>query len=258
MLSLFGWAALAASPISLAVPGFQLVDLDEKHAAFLVESFAQQLSRQGFTITTQAQLGTLLGLEREKALLGCGSDGSCMLELANALGVDGLVVGTLAKIDGRYQMTVRIISASNAHLLAQWSDAFPTEDALLDAFTSIAPKLARDVERATHRGSGVRRTWALLPGAVALGLGVGAGITLGAAEGRVAMLKSGEPIPGDAKVFAQETKPLQAVGAGLCIAAGATLGVAAALLLFGADSPATPTAFIVPGGGGLALSGVFP
>ena len=167
-----------------------------------------------------------------------------------------LAVGLV--IDGRYQMTVRIISASNAHLLAQWSDAFPTEDALLDAFTSIAPKLARDVERATHRGSGVRRTWALLPGAVALGLGVGAGITLGAAEGRVAMLKSGEPIPGDAKVFAQETKPLQAVGAGLCIAAGATLGVAAALLLFGADSPATPTAFIVPGGGGLALSGVFP
>ena len=252
-------AALTQAPVSLAVPGFQFVDLDEKHASFLVESFAQQLARQGLSITTEAQLATVIGLERQKQLLGCGSDSSCMLELANALGVDGLVVGTLARLDTRYQVTVRVVSASTARLLAQWSTGVASEEALLEAFRSIAPSLASDIRRSMHRGgAGVSRTWAALPGALALGLGVGAGISLGIAEGRVAMLTSGTLVPGDAKHFADETRQLQTLGAGLSIAAAVSVAATATLLIFGADPPATPLAWISAGGGGLAVSGVFP
>lgn len=260
MLSLVLLATLAADPtVSLAVPGFQLIDLDAEHGPFLESAFAQQLQRQGLQVTTSTQLRLLVGLERQKQLVGCSEDNSCLIELANALGTDGLVLGSLAKLsDGSVQINVRIVSATTARLMTQWSARLGSEEALLRAFSTEAPRLAADVREVMHPSSGPSRAWALAPAAVAVGLGVAAAFMLGTAESNVQKLNTGPLLDGDVQVFAQQTRGLQIAGAALGIGAGVSAGLAIALLaLLGPREAPRPVAWISPSGGGLGLTWVF-
>src|SRR4051812_13752442 len=82
---------LAAAPIRLAAPAWQSVDVDANKTRFFSDYFAQQLqqARPEIRVTTETEIGQLIGLERQKALLGCNEASSnCMAELAGALGVD--------------------------------------------------------------------------------------------------------------------------------------------------------------------------
>jgi len=260
VFSLVLLATLTANAgVSLAIPGFQLVDLDEKHGPFLENSLAQQLVRQGLQVTTSTQLQAMLGVERQKQLLGCSEDGSCMVELANALGVDGLLLGTIARLaDGSVQVNVRVIAASTAKLLAQWTARVASEEALLKAFAEEAPRLAADIQGTVRPSPGPSKAWAILPGGLALGLGVAGAVTLGIAEGRVQQLRSGPALESNVQVFATETKGLQTAGAVLVISAGVSAGLAGALALFGSSNPVQPVAYVTPSGGGLGVCGVFP
>lgn len=61
------------------------------------EVLATHLREHGLKVMTGRDIGAVLGLERQKQLLGCMDDStSCSAELAGALGVGALVVGTVA------------------------------------------------------------------------------------------------------------------------------------------------------------------
>ena len=60
----------------------------------------------------------LLGVERQKQLLGCSdAASSCMAELAGALGADGLVTGQLARIGKSFQLNVKVLAADGSRTL---------------------------------------------------------------------------------------------------------------------------------------------
>src|SRR5262245_60639309 len=92
------WLAAAAGDITVAVPGFSgTADVPSQKRDFLVEYFSDRLSAQGgVSVTTPAQISAVLGVERQKQLLGCSdSSESCSAELAGALGVEALIIGSL-------------------------------------------------------------------------------------------------------------------------------------------------------------------
>src|SRR5688500_16256709 len=90
---------VSIAPMKLALPGLQVVGIDPKLGAFYGEHFAQQLTLRGARVTSTSEISALLGLERQKQLLGCSDEASsCMAELAKALGVDGLALGDVAKV----------------------------------------------------------------------------------------------------------------------------------------------------------------
>ena len=100
----------AAQVRHLAAPGITTVDVPVEAASFYTEHLAQALARHGLLVMTPKQLEAVLGLERQKQLLGC-AESSCMVELANALGVDGLLLGEIGRFGERYQINLKIVSA---------------------------------------------------------------------------------------------------------------------------------------------------
>lgn len=68
--------ALAAEPApppqAYAMPGLNCVNFDDKSCTFFGEYLAERLQEGGgIEITTQAEIAAVLGMERQKALLGC-------------------------------------------------------------------------------------------------------------------------------------------------------------------------------------------
>jgi hypothetical protein len=68
-----------------------------------------------------------------------------MAELAGALGVEGLVLGDVARVGRVYQVNIKVVPASGGAQLAQYSARVPSEEALLDALDAGALVLAQGV-----------------------------------------------------------------------------------------------------------------
>ncbi|HVE85948.1 MAG TPA: hypothetical protein VND93_23995 [Myxococcales bacterium] len=146
----------AGSVVKLAAPGLTLVDVDRARGTFFLEYFCEQLSHQGpIRITTEAEVAALVGFEREKELLGCSDAAkqSCFVELADALGVDGLIVGNVAKVGSGYAATIKVVSSRDGDPYGSRSTRVKTEDELLDWFQAVARELAPGVLQHRHPGA---------------------------------------------------------------------------------------------------------
>jgi hypothetical protein len=191
VLSLCAREARAESPsevLHIAAPGLTGVGVPEATASFYSEHLAQQLSFAGAQVVTQKELQALLGLNRQQQLMGCAEDNPrCVTELSKVLGVDALLLGDVALVDGkRFQVTLKLISARDASVLAAHSARVDGEEALLDELTSAARSMAPEaatklgrrlnpsLQEPAARGQGSVRRWAWVPvaaGAVAASFG---------------------------------------------------------------------------------------
>lgn len=152
-------AAQDSKPIRLASPGFTGVNVDEKVATFFSEHFAQKLSLQGISVMSPSEVSALVGLERQKQLMGCGEDSSsCLAELANALGADGVITGSIGKFGNTFQVNIKVLSAANASALSIISKKAYGEEELLTLLDDAAEVAAEDLRTKLGRtGEGVVR-----------------------------------------------------------------------------------------------------
>ncbi|MBL8955026.1 MAG: hypothetical protein JNK82_29895 [Myxococcaceae bacterium] len=172
------WVAVvmtAAAPQKIAALGFTRANVGEGIEDVAADHFARQLGKQGFSVTTSNDLVALLGVERQKQLLGCAdSDNSCLAELSSALGVDAVVSGSLGRFGTRYTVNVKVTSASTGATLALFSDEVGSEDALPGTLSRAAEDIAEQLRPSKRVPTGTK---------VALGLGYGAAAALLAASG---------------------------------------------------------------------------
>ncbi len=158
MLALLLSAALAATPaveVRLAAPTFSYANLDEKTGDFFVDSLGQQLLKQGAQVISQKEIAAVLGLERQKQLMGCGDDqGSCLAELAGALGVDGILIGSVARTSAGFACNLKVVASSSGKTLAAESVRVKSDDALLDWFEQAAVRVVGDVRKALGKAGG--------------------------------------------------------------------------------------------------------
>ena len=175
--------------LRIAAPGFSAVEVSDKSAAFYVEHMAQQLTFAGAQVVTQSELAALLGLNRQQQLMGCAGEARCVQELTGVLGVDALLLGSVARVEGsRFQVTLKIISARDGTVVSAYSARLDGEEALLDALTAAARQMAPEAatklgrklepwrgteERPRSASAGLRR-WSWVPVAVG-GLAAGFG-----------------------------------------------------------------------------------
>jgi hypothetical protein len=158
-------ALVSATPRTLASPGLTSINIDERVAAFYSEFFAQELAvKSGFRVVTQAEVATLLGLERQRQLLGCSDDStSCMAELAGALGAEGVVTGSIARLGSGFAVTLKVISPGDARTLAVRTGRSKDEDSLLDWLTETAGIVARQLKVAFAPASDAGTAAAVVP-----------------------------------------------------------------------------------------------
>ncbi len=118
--------AAAAQPTPLALTRFRLVQVDPSIGGYAEDRLAAQLSKRGFRVTTPADLEAVLGLERQRQLLGCSEETSCLAEISSALGVPLVATGRLTRLGKRIELDVRVIRQKDGMVIA--NDARATED----------------------------------------------------------------------------------------------------------------------------------
>lgn len=133
----------AAAPQKLGALGFSHANVADSVAEVAADHFAQQLAGQGFRVVTARELAALIGVERQKQLLGCAdSDSSCLAELTNALGTEALVTGSLGRFGSRFTVNLKVTRASDGASLAVFSSEVGSEDELPATLSRAAAEIA--------------------------------------------------------------------------------------------------------------------
>lgn len=254
MLHLVLWATLAATPeVNLAVMPFTTVDVSVGKGALVSEHLATQLIAQGLRVSTPRDISAVLGLERQKQLLGCGDD-SCIAEIAGALGVSDVVNGELARVDDGFRLLVKVISAANGRPRFARSVALKTEGEVFEALDAWALIIAgREAPKQATRTLAPVVPMAVGGAALAVGAGflISAGISWGSLQrrGDVALSLS------DAQLARVNGERDQWLGVGL--AGGGAAAFLIGAIWFAMTAPKDPVVWLTPTFDGFALGGVW-
>lgn len=271
--------ALSSAPspqIKAALAGFRGADLDDKKVSQLGEFFAEQLSRSGgFPVTTPSEIQALIGLERQKQLLGCSDEASsCMAELAGALGVDAVVTGNVTKLGDEFVCTVKISDTRNGATLASASTQVAKESDLgawLRQQAQVMGPLVRqklgggaapEAATSVSSGSAGASSKAWIPLTAGAALLVGGGVCYGIAANKAAGIES-KSSPYDSRTAAEEGARSAATFQTIAFVAGgaglAAVAVGGVMMAFGKGESETiaVSPAVAPNGVGFAVGGRF-
>ena len=113
-----------AFPVRVAVYDFEVSDVDERLARLVTESVLIEVRKlQRVSAVGLDEIRAMLDHEANKQSLGC-ADESCLAEIADALGVDMLIIGTLAKVSNQHVFGMRLVDQRNAKVAAQVNRRF--------------------------------------------------------------------------------------------------------------------------------------
>ena len=255
---------------SVAVTGFSLVGVEPALGSAWENHFATRLAATGLQVTSSRDLQQLLGLERQKQLLGCAEEASsCTAELSGALGVDALVTGNITHSGTGFIATVRVLATKDGKALWTGSERLKDENGLLDwldgAASAIRSKLGFEGNApvtpvavvSASGGSGNAVRW--VPGIIGGAVLIGGGICLGLTAVQFERLRNGDftAQPRDIAATAALGRTLEPLGYAL-----AGVGVAGVVtsIVWASMGAAPPTVTVGPtlSGPGLVFSGSWP
>jgi TolB-like protein len=236
-------AVLGLSPLST---GAEI----ESRAAALSEVAVTEAARSGvFEVIGRSDIQALLGVERQRQMLGCTDKSACIAELTDALGSDYLLTGSMSVSAESTRFDLRIISNASGkpvkHVgrdVAHGSEralAHAVREAVRELLQAIAPAGVEMPEvPALQLGFGLRRVGYLVGGGGLL-VGIAAAVlTVVTATNYSQLVAAGQA--GRADEYAALQSRTRATGnaadltMGLAIAALATgLG----LIIFGGEPP---------------------
>ena len=255
MLMLLTSALLAAEPTRLAVPDFVAPGFSPEAARTFTEHAAQHLT--GVRVVTQRDIAAMLGIERQRQLLGCSEDSSsCMAELAAALGAELVLNGEVSKIEDVVQVTMTVIRASNGQRVATFSQRVRDVGAVMTALEEGGRELSRTLSGAPGRAAIAAP---IAAGVVALGLAAaGTALYLSSGADHRALLAAAPPSPtADPERIRSDGELKQ--GAAIACFIGAGVAAAATVVLAVVGLRSNVSIAPAPGGGGtLLFAGTLP
>lgn len=199
-------------------------------ANLLGEVIASDIARSDkYELITASDINTLLSAERQKQLLGCSEDESCMAEIGSALGVDLMLDVSVGAVGNLRVLAMRLISTRQAAALRRESETVPGDAELVGAGHRLTAKLF-DLPPPPTRRERMLPGFLVLGGAGALTLG---GVAMGiSASGDYQSFRSdpfNDPLGDRAKAKAF-------IADGLYLGALVTAGVATYLLVTGSSA----------------------
>lgn len=273
----------SADPVKLASIGFQQVRVPRALATSFEETFALRLSQSGrVRVTTPRDVASLVGAERQKQLLGCSSDSSCLTELAGALGAEGIITGEIALVGKVYQLTIKILSPADGRPMFQLLERCKGEEAVLEAIDAGAKEAVKVLLATLRKPTPVAvvapqpvknepvvtltapspaapqksaAPWVLLGAGAAVALGGGvAEVLAGLDYGRLKTDPAGPALDG----LRQSGNTKQAIGLSMLGVGGAAVVGGLVWLALGAPAGApTASAWVGDGSGGVVVGGSF-
>lgn len=229
-------AAIAATPVKIGVPELAYSGLTPVEGNTLVEFFANRLARTpGVQVVTPSSTAALLGYERQRQLLGCDEGStSCLAELANAMGIDFVVAGSLARLGAGFTVAIKLLEVRSGRAKFSASERLANEDALSAWLAVTAEEWGRAL--APH----TRSVAPFIIGGIGLAAGVTGGVLLGLSAGVAGELRA-RPLPPTLGT-AQAIESAAARGslfqsAGFAAAAVGVVGLAVGVIWWLLDGP---------------------
>ena len=261
---------VAASPVSIAIGGLNGVKLAPGEADLYAELLAQKLTQRNFKVLTARDVSSMLGLERQKQLLGCQEGQSCITEMVGALGVDALVLGDVGELGGEYVINLKALSAKNGTTLALYNNRVPSAKDMSAELDRASRALARqlstalqhpeldpgpDVVATVSSGGSVRR-WSLAPAIVGVVLLAGGIVCEVQAHSLYTQTFTGSTVTqvNDSYNTGRTLEPLGYAG----IAIGSAAIVAAIIMFATGGVEVQPTLTLSPSSVGFGFAGVLP
>ncbi len=93
--------------------------------------------RANVSVVSASEIAAMIGLERQKELLGC-NDASCLAEIGGALGADLLLTSEVSKIGGQWLVSVSLVEVSKAKVLGRATRDVARDVALVSATRDAA------------------------------------------------------------------------------------------------------------------------
>ena len=256
VLSLLVLSASPA-PLKVAVPNFSVISVDRESAAFFMDRFANRLRTRGLAVTTPAEIESVLGLERQKQLLGCAeSSNSCQAEIAAALGADAILNARIARFGQRFELSLTLIDPANAAVLASLSPSAADEGKVLETLDAAADEFAAKLYAAKRPGaqpvarideptSSAPPKWiAAIPLAVGVGATIFGSVELAQSYTTASQIKDAP----DYETLGTNAKTERAVGITMLCVGAAGIATAGIVFFTGAKPAVTPVALVSPQG----------
>lgn len=266
--ALFTSALLLGAAPKVVSPEWNAVNVKKELVTFYADVLADALRKQGLQVVTAQDIATLLGMERQRELVGCNdAASSCMAELASALGCDATLMVNLARFDdGGFRGIAKVISSKTGNTLASAQLDSSSERRLLDSLEAAAKVLAvpfgssvtpaPEVTKNVASKSDVPLWW--IPGAIGVVVGGASVPMFVVSQADYESLSIDETLT--TRDLAQDRADRgSALQTGGWIAAGVGVGLVATsiVLLALPKSDVVPTAVVTPTGGAVGLGGRF-
>lgn len=101
--------------LRIAVYDLSVTGVDDKVASVVNEFLLEELRKlQRTSVIGYSEIRTLIDLEADRQALGCDSEESCLAEVADALGSDFLITGTLARVGTEHVFGLKVIDQKEA------------------------------------------------------------------------------------------------------------------------------------------------
>lgn len=98
---------------------------------------------EGVSLMSQQDVREILSMERQKQLLGCGENDSCMIEVAGALEADELISVQLALVGATYTVSWKRTDSKAGKVLQNETRQFPQRDG--EELLAIVPEMVRSM-----------------------------------------------------------------------------------------------------------------
>jgi len=126
-----------------------------------------------YQVLGRSDIATLLGLERQKTLLGCDEQASaCLAELSGALGASYVIAGALTRAGASMRLDLKLLQTARGVVVARHGASFSREE---DVFGVVSELVRKLVPSDAPPPPAVESRPATLP-KVVLGVGLGAAI----------------------------------------------------------------------------------
>ena len=229
--------AAAAPKPTVLVLDLEAAGVSKDDAHFVTAEIARTLAEPStVNVLTAADLRRLASLESDKQAMGCEAQ-SCLAELANAMGAEYVVFGTIGRIDEQVMLEVSLFAAVAARPVGRRDVKAPSLSVLLKRTPREVHALAGEL-LPPYAGPDIDEPAA--PSALVVAGGITAGVgTLAALVGAAgAGFAAGRVL--DDKAAARERNDAKTVGAIATIGAGAggalvAIGVGLAALGWGGE-----------------------
>jgi len=114
-------SATAVAKQRLAVLELKAEGASAELATTLSQVVAEQAGKTpGFDAISQAEISSLLNVEKQRQLLGC-ADESCLAEIGGALGAKLVLSGTLGKLEDSYVLSLQLLDTRRAKIQSRES-----------------------------------------------------------------------------------------------------------------------------------------